>query len=802
MSSTYDFVNRGMQEKLHSSLTLSNLWPQFVETIAKEVALIKDEDEKTKYYNDIYNLLEGDNIELANKFGYVPNLILNNSLHYIIQQNESIPFRIKKKTTYLGYEINFKMAERLGEIYNLFWNTNKLIKAIRWGPIFNSIESDFDPTVPFVSVAADRNFSSVNLMLGALMDDSSFLDEDPPLRMDSSAIILPTKHLAIEYITDKLVQRNNINYLYYDNYFKYLLQGSEYNRQVPVVPHNGCQLTIVLSDSGGYDFFNIGAEYSVPSLQLRSAVAFTYITRENVVEQLTLDSLGRTLDEPIVWTMDGSGQTEEPITINDMKYISVGGGRHNIPTTENSRILNDKSTMVLYYPLDDDNTSDNIKDYSVNNYSGSLVGERKKIQGIIGKTVNFTGNTYVTSLPTVVSSNYTINMWTKLDDTKNEHVLFDFDFINARYDFTTEELSVEFNALLIQVEVLQMENNHYIQIEIDKTNDELRVFVDANLLNTTDITGETFGGQHNLYIGTNNNQSLYAKGIIDDFSIYIKFFSQEQKNYIFNNRVGLIANLNNFYNRTSLEEVEKNESLSKVWMGVQSYNKANYVNDEFLFNYINDVTAYIGFTFFDNLEPFRVAINYTRLESGIPVTEKIYDNGDGKFEGTHVSGTIHYTSGQYLINTFSINRELYDVISSVPTSSVDTATQPYVQLGSLQILYSIGGTSYVAQDDTIGNIVGTGITLGTINYISGVVQITFSSTTDNEVYCRYLYKKTAMFNENDVVSIEYYTKNSLEVTEAAVEDENKNVLAYATFPPIEFNTFENHLSTLFLIRQV
>ncbi len=800
--STYDYINAGMQAKLHSSLTITNLWPQFVEAIAQEVALIKDEDEKTKYFNDIYNLLESENIELANKFGYTPNLVLNNSLAYIIQQNESIPFRIRKKTTYLGYEINFKMVERIGEIYNLFWNTNKLIKAIKWGPVFTELESGFDTTKPFIHITADRNFSSINLNAGALMDDENYLDEDPPLRMDSSSTVYPTKHLVVEYITNQLVERENITYLYYDNYFKYLSQGSEYNKQVPVVTHNGCQLNIVVSDSGGYDFFSAGSEYSVPILQLKSSVTFNYIIRETIAQQLSLDDAGRNLDEPIIWTMDGSGQSENPVTLSDIKYMSVGGGVHNIPTTENSRILNDRSTMVIYYPFDDDNTSDVIKDYSINNYVGTLVGERKKIQGIVGKTINFSGSTYVTSSPTIVSNDYTFSFWTNLDATYNVHTLFDFDFVKAIYSFTNEELTIYFNALSTVIPLTSMNSDTFIQIEIDTATDELRTYINAVLVDTLDITGEIFGGQYDLYIGSNSTQSNYANGIIDDFSIYVKYFTQAQKEYLYNNKVGLIVNLNNFYNRTAIEEVEKNESNSLIWFGVQSYNKAKYVNDEFLFNYTTGLQTYLGTTFFNNLEPFRVALNYTRIEGIVPVTEKVYDNGDGHFEGEYVSGDIDYVTGDYTIYTYSINRELYDVLSATPTDTINNATQPYVQIGTFQLLYSLGGTSYIAQDDTIGNISGTGITIGTIDYNSGVVNITFTGMTDGEVSSRYLYRKTAVFNDNDVISIEYYTKNSLEITEVALEDENKNVLAYATFPPIEFNTFENHLSTTFLIRRV
>ena len=800
--STYDYINNGMLYKLHSALKLTDLWPQFIEAIAQEVALIKEEDAKTEFYKDIYTALEDGNLDIAEKFGYTPNLVLNNSLDYIRQQSESIPFRINKKTTYLGYDVNFKMVDRIGEIYNLFWNGSKLIKAIKWVDTFNAVSTGFTPTNPFTNVIADRNFSTINLGDVELMDDGNFLDEDPVLRMDSSTYIYPTKHLAIEYITDQLVSRESVDYLYYDNYFKYLEQGSNYNRQVPVVAHNGCQLNIVTSNSGGYDFFNIGGEYSVPTLKMKSSVAFLYIIRETIQGLLSLDDAGRALDEAIIWTMDGTNESSTPVAITDFKYISVGGGTHIIPTTEQSRILNDRSTMVLYYTFDDEDSLASIRDYSSNNYDGTITGEQKKVQGIVGKTVDFNGATRVSSSLILVQGNYNIGLWTRLDTTTTTQQLFDLSFIKLSYSFTTGLLTLNFNALTRTIAIATMNEDHFIELELDDTLDVVRVYIDAVLKTTLSISGQAYGGGYNLYIGSTSASTNYANGIIDDFSIYIKNFTQAEKQYIVDSKLGIITKLNRFYNREALQEVEKNEDSSGIWLGVQSYNKAKYVNDEFAFAYSTGVTTYMGTTFFQNLIPFRTALTYTRLEGVTPVTETLYDNGDGKFEGTHVSGTIDSETGEYVVYTYSINREIYNVLSSIPTSSISDAVDPYVEIGTFQVVYGISGTSYIAQDDTAGHIIGTGITSGTINYTTGIVAITFNHITDGEVSCRYQYTKNAIFEEGSIITMEYYSDDPLEVTEIALEDEDKNVLVYATFPPIEFNTIQNHLSSCFLIRKV
>jgi len=797
----YDFINKGMQYRLHSVLKISDFWPQFIESIANEVSLIKEEDDKIAYFNNIYEQLEDGNLDIAEKFGYTPNLVLNNSLDYVRRQSESIPFRISKKTTYLGYDLNFKMIERLGDVYNLFWSGSKLIRAIRWGSTFSNLDAMTNLTLPFTGVVADRNFSSINLGGLELMDDDNYLDESPPLLMDTGSITYPTKHLTIELIADQLVSRDLEEYIFYDSYFKYLEQGTEYNRQAPVVPHNGGQLNIITTSSGGYDFFNIGGDYSTPLLKMKSSITYHYIVRENIVGLMQLDSAGRTLDEPIIWTMDGSDELPIPVSTNDFKYISVGGGSHFIPSTEQARVLNDSSAMVVYYTFDDDDSSNDIIDLSNNNNDAIIYGNQKKVQGIIGKTVDFDGATHVQSSLILIQGNYNFGLWTRLDNTKSEHTIFDLSFIKLSYSFLTGLLTLNF-ATLNFTYAIDLSTEHFIEIEIDDTNKDLRLFIDSNLVYTLETEGETFGGEYDLYIGSNSSLTTYSQGIIDDFFIFIKNFSQSEKEYIYANKMGVITKLDRFYNRTTLVEAEKNEASLGTWLSAQSYNKANYVNDEFAFLFSTGIDTYVGTTFFPNLIPLRTAISYSRIEGTEIVNEKVYDNGVGKFEGEYISGTIDYSTGEYLINAYSINRELYDVLSSTPTDTISNAISPNVELGSFQVIYSIGGTMYVGQDDTAGNIVGTGITSGTIDYVTGIIAINFSSITDGEVSCRFLYKKIPNFTDGSIATVEYFVQDKLEVTEVAIEDENKNVLVYATFPPIEFNTLENHLATTFFIRKI
>src|SRR5574344_1663874 len=113
-------VNDSLQNKLISALKIDDLWVQFLEAYATELELFWADTQKSKDIFNIYEQLEDGLLDIANTFGYIPNLIIDNSLQMVRKEVQSIPTRIRNKTTYDGYYMIMKQIGRIGDIYNYY----------------------------------------------------------------------------------------------------------------------------------------------------------------------------------------------------------------------------------------------------------------------------------------------------------------------------------------------------------------------------------------------------------------------------------------------------------------------------------------------------------------------------------------------------------------------------------------------------------------------------------------------------------------------------------------------------------
>ena len=141
MATSIEIMQESLKQKLLSVLTLDDFWKQFMEVVGEEMALERDKLSERRDLFNVYKQMEDGLLNIAETFGYVPNLIVDHSLQVVRKEVESIPYRIRNKTVYDGYYVNFKQISQIGEIYNFYWSGRKLIRAVIYDSILQALSN-------------------------------------------------------------------------------------------------------------------------------------------------------------------------------------------------------------------------------------------------------------------------------------------------------------------------------------------------------------------------------------------------------------------------------------------------------------------------------------------------------------------------------------------------------------------------------------------------------------------------------------------------------------------------------------
>lgn len=798
-----EIIIESLKNKLLSALKSDSLWTQFMEAIGEELCLERDKIEQTKYFFDYRNLLEDGLINLANTYGYIPNLIVESDLNYLKREVESIPYRIKNKTVYDGYYLLFKLISRKGEIYNFFWDGNKLIRAVDYVKTLEILNNNYNPTEPFTDIKADRNFSIVSTTDVYDLDTKDlYLDTlkgSFHWYLDHNGSILPSKHLGIDLFYDRMIGNNSIT----SPYFEYLDLGIDYTKRCPIIPHSGLQITGNTLESGAYNSFNESLDYSVPALKLKCATVFTYRKEITPIEPFVLDKdIPQTLDNAINWYLDTEDNIIRP-SLSSFKYISCGNGERTLLNHANRNLFK-YDQLIFYYSMDDEDYSTKITDYSSNQNHCQLVGDTRKLKGIVGKSVDFNGSTHlVSSSQTSFSNgNYTLSFWVRVTEESLDSCILDFNFLKIFYSKNNSQITVIMGEDIVGIVNIAKNTNNNIMLEF--LNNVLNIYVNSIKESTENIN--TYSGTYSLYIGCTSSLDSHFIGVIDDIFYTTKIYTDNEKKYIYNNKVGIVTKLDNklaTYELSPQYETYENDTYRII----QSYVRGNEINDEFGFTSEDDEeTTYIGtiqnypivdksFTMvYETNDVLKPIVTLCSDENG-----NLYD----KSTNMKVDGHINYSTGEYFLKGFSNGEVRHEIVStSSPTKISTTLQHSLIIKNSITLTYTlIGGQSYIASANSDGVISGDGISQGTINYSTGELLIDFEQSIQGVVSIDYSYKIILNMKGNTPVFFNYTTVNSLGVSEIALEDGSHNVLAYMTFPPVQVNNQYNYISANFIIRK-
>lgn len=789
-----DLIANNLKYNLLDCLKQDDLWNQFLEAFGEEIAIerITIFDKK-----DLFgaNTQKQDRLlDLCKMFGYTPNLMLDNSLVMLKSEYLSIPYRIRFKTTYDGYFFIFRQANAKGDVYNYYYDGNKLVKAMNYDScIDNVLSGGYKFGSIFTVNDPDKNFSTI------MTGDSIHLDTDIALDvkksnykwyLDKNLYILPTKHLGIEIYPLYLMENDEgTECIMNKHWFEYMAIGADYNRRVPIVPHLGLQLSVVITQNKAYNYLTPNSDYTIEDLKLRASTVFSF--NKNFTN----------LD------VDGG------ISEDEFKYICCGDGKLSLPNNENFNIF-PYDDMILFYNFDDDDSSEIIFDYSMVENDGKLYGDTVKVNGITSKTINFNGETYVKTENSINFDSinvFSINFWLKannaeyMENTDNMCVFDIPNFLKATYNYSDRLLTFNYsNNFDVEVD---FNEDAYFNVEIGNNN----IIVYKN---GVEVANKSFTETaiSNVYIGADSSLENYFIGIIDSFYIMSKIFTSSEKQYIYDNKLSIITHLDNFMARYKLSKFSEIYDRDNIKL-IQSHVDAFDINDEFIFKVKEEQTkstVYIGNVKRTNLLSKYFKYTYTKKDLSL-VTIKANESGEFYTEdGSFIRGNIDYKKGIYTIYAYDRNfaNDVNIDISGTPSSTIALEGGGIMNVfNNIQLNANIENSSmtYVVTDgdgktykgSSNGNeIIGTtNIIFGSFDLDSGVLSLAVNATVKSVIISYSYFKDMEMKSGTDVI-VEYKIDEGY-ISEIGLENENHQLLAYMTFPKVEFNSIQDFISVGF-----
>jgi len=194
------------------------------------------------------------------------------------------------------------------------------------------------------------------------------------------------------------------------------------------------------------------------------------------------------------------------------------------------------------------------------------------------------------------------------------------------------------------------------------------------------------------------------------------------------------------------------------------------------------------------------------------------DDRVGNLIGDYGSGTIDYNTGELTIKT-KFNKTATESLETPPPYGVGTQIDKTmyilplknrnIQPGSMMLSFHTGDGDderiNIAQDDRNGSFIqNANIISSAIDYETGQINIRFAKplTPGSAFEVSLTYPVNYFLPAGaEIIADYYFTQSAIEITEAGLFNLKGDLISYATFPPFEFSSFDNHLNILFAFRK-
>jgi hypothetical protein len=231
---------------------------------------------KTSFYD--VDLADTDRlITLAKEFGVPFITTVKSDLDWLREEVRSIPFKILYKGTATLYTSFIAAVDRFGEMF--IYTYREDLGGIEKSMKLPFSEAENTPQNKPFRHRSRGDFSGV-IRTWISLDNDYNLDAGESLwRLDTSSSEISTNHIGIEYLIDRIIQRQKTEgdkivseeLLMTKEYLDYMDACMEFGRRTKEVPHVGSQLSVQTDLTGLFNSFDPSMNYSVPDLKLKIA---------------------------------------------------------------------------------------------------------------------------------------------------------------------------------------------------------------------------------------------------------------------------------------------------------------------------------------------------------------------------------------------------------------------------------------------------------------------------------------------------------------------------------------------------
>ena len=194
------------------------------------------------------------------------------------------------------------------------------------------------------------------------------------------------------------------------------------------------------------------------------------------------------------------------------------------------------------------------------------------------------------------------------------------------------------------------------------------------------------------------------------------------------------------------------------------------------------------------------------------LNQELYETLDdrrGIFSSKFMQGTIDYETGHCVLDTkfdYRVNntflekecvkpndKDLWEFEIEVPTPAIK---------GSVELNYTIKNKAYKVFDKKDGTFESPdgSIVASEINYTTGKVSVRFVSPLQEDLFVKWSYHVNWVPNGNNTLYASYFfVLNTIDITEFGLYNPDGVLLAYATFPPLEFSSTNFHCNFTILV---